>query len=415
LASLRGPGAAAGQDAGANRASRLELGASAGIGPWPLRLAAGDLALDRAHAGLVGETAGLTRRAGTANAPWFDRSAVEEALAARPALGSAVDLTGWTLERAAWWSVSGGTLRRREGRGLAVSAGARRWGAQAAVVQTAAGDAWYGGGFAVLERTRGPGRERRVVAETAVGPAGASGRVTAAARDGPLRAELLWRHEAGRDRAETLDLESSWSAREGAVRFRWRSWSGQPSRSARGLDDGRAELDLRAGRGGAGAWLLRAGSRPERPDGGGERYALAELVVARERGRSLRLTAGARRVQGERGWREGRSLGAGLQLESGPRGSLSLALEAVRADGGSGAYGRAFAVDEAGSLRARTRSGIRAAARGWVRFFGARFGCAVDDEEYGTTEDEPGEATREPRVNVWMEWGVTRSGGADGR
>jgi hypothetical protein len=207
------------------------------------------------------------------------------------------------------------------------------------------------------------------------------------------------------------------------ARIRWRSWSGpalprSTSASSTPEDDGRVEVDLRAGRGGAGAWTLRGGSRPRQADGsGGERYVVGDLVVARERGRSLRLTAGRRDAQRDGDWRRGRAIGAVIDLRfrgaprgdsgggSGERAAATLTLESVRADRGTGAYGPGLDVAESGSLRARTRSGVRVAARGWLRLGAWRLGAAVDDEDDGSAVDET--TTREaraPRVNLWLAW-----------
>ena len=403
LATIRSMGAAK------NGPHRVELGANARAGLFDV--AAGDLALEPARLGLMGEMAGWSRRSRSVTRGWRGGGARR---VARPALGGGIDLTGWVLERRGIANLAGGFLRRREGRGLAATVGAGKWFLQGAVVRTPNRQEGFVGATVAMSTAAGRTRkvERRAVVELAGSPAGLSGRILAGAREGPFRAEVVWRHEAGRDRPGALDLESAWVAREAAARFRWRSWSSQPSLGARGLDDGRAELDLRAGRGGPGAWLLRLGSRPVRPGGGGERYALGELVVARERDRSFRLSGGARRLQsGDAGaWRVGRSLGAALRLGESSRTSLSLTLEAVRAAHGAGAYGRRFAVDEGGSLRTRTRSGIRAAARGSIGFGDWRVGLAVDDEKDGIASEEAGGRTREPRVNVWMEWGTSRSG-----
>jgi len=265
-------------------------------------------------------------------------------------------------------------------------------------------------------------------AEAGAGPAGPFGRFGLEARRGRLRAAARYQLETGRERPGLLDLEGAWSSHDAAARLRWRGWSapGVPrSAVAAPEDDGRMELDLRAGRAGAGATSLRVGSRPRQADGtGGERYVVGEMVVARERGRTLRLTAGRRDAQQAGRWRGGRSVGAIIDLnvrgavgdEVGARGdrreraALTLMMEAVRADRGTGAYGPSLEVAESGSLRARTRSGVRVAARGWIVLGSWRLGADADDEDDGTGVDETTtRGARAPRVHLWLAWSGGRA------
>jgi hypothetical protein len=98
-------------------------------------------------------------------------------------------------------------------------------------------------------------------------------------------------------------------------------------------------------------------------------------------------------------WRYGRTLGASLRLERGRRGAVDLRAEAVRAAPNAAAAGSAFEIAGSGSLRSRTRSGVRLAARGWVALGAWRIGVAVDDEETTKTT-----GPREPRASLWLTW-----------
>ena len=173
------------------------------------------------------------------------------------------------------------------------------------------------------------------------------------------------------------------------------------------VDDGLFDVDLRFGAGHAadgGAWRFRLGSKPRQRDGtGGDRYAVGEWIVAREGARTFRLTAGRREVQRGDGWRHGRSLGARLEC-GGVKAALALAVDAVRADGGASSYGTGFEVAESGSLRARTRSGLHMAARGWVSAGRWRLGAAADADDTAETDDTTTGARRDPRVTLWLAW-----------
>ena len=373
-----------------------------------LRVGAGALAVP--NFGWPGESSGLVRRErgfGAVGASSRDR-------AMRAAPGSGADMDGAAIAWRDAIRIAIGRLRRAEGEVLALEV--RRVGSAVRCVLVRRENRTVAhGGFAIAA-----GRPAsRVAMEAAAGPEGVAARIDAAARRGPLGGTARWRYEHGRERPGTLDLEAAWVAREAAARLRWRSWSpgaspGTASSSAArgGADDGRAEVDLRAGRGGIGAFRLRFGTRPTQADGtGGERYAVGDLVVAREPGRTLRLTAGDRAVQAGERWRRGRAMGAVLEIERRHRASFTLTAEVVRAEDGAGSYGPGIDVAGGGSLRARTRSGLRAAARGWIGLGAWRCGMAVDDEDVGSVDETTAGEARAPRVNLWLAW----SGGSDAR
>jgi hypothetical protein len=366
-----------------------------------LSLSGGALAV--ADPGLVGEVAGLARRTRAIAAP---RSADDHA-AAHPAAGDASDLDGVALGWGGRVGVAGGTRRRDDGAALAIAGRLSSLTLRTVFVRSGTRREWYGSG---AFRSAGPAG--RVSVETGTGPLGPFGRLGLAARQGPLDGSARYQLETWRDRPGSLDLQAAWSSRPLAARVRWRSWTMTTtprSATAAPEDDGRAELDLRFGgsrHGGAGSCRVRLGSRPRQADGaGGERFVVGDWIVAREPGRTLHFIAGRRDAQRENGWRRGRSAGSLLELTWRDRGAATLSVEAVRADGGGGSYGPGLDVAETGSLRARTRSGVRTAARGWMRVGAWRLGAAADDEDDGTEFDETtSRARRAPRVTLWLAW-----------
>ena len=390
----------------AQRAARADGGAL-----WESRtlcLGAGALAI--ADFGLPGETSGLIRRVrglGFGGDSFRDR-------ATRVAPGSGADMTGAAIERRDAIRMAWGEMRRAEGAALVLEVRGAGRAARGVLVRRDHRTMAYGG-FAIA----GGRAANRVAVEAAAGPAGVTARIDAAVRVATIRGSTRWSYEPERQRPVTLDLETAWVVRDAAARFRWRSWSAGASVAAatsaavRGaVDDGRAEADLRIGRGDAGTLLVRFGARPREADGtGGERYVIGDLVVAHEPGRTLRLLAGERSVQAGAGWRRGRAMGAMLEVERRHRASFTLTAEVVHAEDGAGSYSQGLDVAGGGSLRARTRTGLRAAGRGWIGFGMWRCGAAVDDEDAGSTDETTSGETRAPRVNLWLAW----SGGSGAR
>jgi hypothetical protein len=332
---------------------------------------------------------------------------IDVGLAARPATGAACDLVGAAIGWRGRLNVVGGSRRRAEGSALAADGSLGAWTLRAVHVRVGGRRDLYGS--ATIRRA---GPEGQASIEVGTGPLGSFGRFGLGTREGRLEGAVRYQLETWRDRPGSLDLEGAWSARGLAARVRWRSWSGPATpRSAVAApeDDGRVEVDVRLGGariGGVGACRVRFGSRPRQLDGtGGERFAVGDWIVAREPGRTLRFTAGRREVQSGSAWRHGRTAGTLLDLGWGGRAAMTLSVEAVRADGGGASYGQGLDPAETGSLRARTRSGVRSAARGWVRCGGWRFGAAADDEDDGIEfEETTGRARRAPRVTLWLAW-----------
>jgi len=349
--------------------------------------------------GIVGERARLTRAERGASLSPPSRDAI------RPTSGSGVDVHGVAI---AWNPAArrgrGITARaaigsRTRARGAIVASEIRvpldpvsgasiraaAWReAPGAAARSAIGFRW--------DRSSGPGRVAAEVARDAAGPHADIG---ASMRRRGLGASARWRHRAGAARASGADIEAGWHAARAGARLRWRAWS------VRGTGDtGRAELDLRAGRGGPGSWRLRLGGTPERARGtAGERLAIGEIVAAREKGRTLRISGSLRAAPSGEGWRYGRALGALLTLRHGARAALDLRAEAVRVERAAAAAVGSFEVASGGSLRTRARGGVRLAARGWLVLGEWRLGAAVDDED--STESTTARATR---ARLWLTW-----------
>jgi hypothetical protein len=376
-------------------------------------------ALSLGEFGLVGETAGIVRRTRSIGAAGIAGDGSPTRTTGRAAVGASADFDGVLVGVGGRARLALGARRRGEGQASAIEG---RFGAVDLRGVAVRSNGRIASAGSVRLRSARP--TDRASLEAGLGEAGLFARFGLDARRGSLAAGARGQFESGRERPGGLDLEGSWVTRSAAARLRWRSWS-SPARPLSATstpeDDGRLELDLRAGRGGAGAWTMRAGTKPRQADGsGGERFVVGDLVVARERGRKLRLTAGRREAQRERGWIAGSSVGAAIDLdviEPSPAGSreraaLTLDVEAVRAERGGGSYGPGLEVADGGSLRTRSRSGLRSAARAWVRLGGWRLGAAADDEDEGTGVDETtGRKARAPRVTLWLAW----SGGTAAR
>jgi hypothetical protein len=388
----------------ARSAATVEAGATRSLGS--ACVAVGALALS--GLGLLGEAAGLTRP---------ERSATRPRDAVRASPGSGADIVGGAL---AWWPahdrdgrgsrpriearLAAGKKRRAKGDVAALevraAAGAGTWFARGALSRARPLDRGDPAGAVGFAARRGV---TRFVGEIAGDRDGFRAGVDASMRDGPWRAEAHWRRRGMAARPTALDLEAAWIEPGAAARFRWRSWSARGAGSGvGGGDDGRAELDLRGGRGAAGGWSARLASKPRGGSGGGgERAAIGELIVARERSRDLRLTASTRALWTDGKWRAGRALGAAVGVGAGGRASLDLRVEAVRVEREGAAWSRGYEVAGSGSVRARSRTGVRLAARGWIRSGTWRLGAAVDDDDSG---DGSSAGDPAPRANLWLTW-----------
>jgi hypothetical protein len=113
------------------------------------------------------------------------------------------------------------------------------------------------------------------------------------------------------------------------------------------------------------------------------------------------MIAAFRAGQAGPGWTVGRMLGGSLLLERARRASLDLRIEAVRVERNAGVPGGSFEVAGGGSVRTRSRNGVRVAARGWVERGAWRLGAALDDEE---TKVATNAGARAARVRLWLTW-----------
>jgi hypothetical protein len=366
----------------------------------PAQLGGGAMALP--GMGIVGERSRLTRAARGTVPTRFPREAF------LPATGSGVDANGIALswrfgadpKAGAAARIVIGSRARTPGEIAAGEVRAPLGAAASAAIRAAAWRESTGGGTRRvvglrLEQSRG---SARVGAEFARDAAGTHGDLVVSVRERSLGAAARWRRRAGAARPAGLDLEAGWSVPGAAARLRWRSWSARTSAGA--ADDGRTELDLRTGRGGPGSARLRLGVSPRNARGAaGERLAIGEIVTAREAGRVLRISGSLRATPSGNGWRYGRALGASLALQRRRRAAIDLRAEAVRLERLASAASGSFEIASGGSVRTRTRSGLRLAARGWVAFGAWRVGAAIDDEE--ATEMT---TARAPRASLWLTW-----------
>jgi hypothetical protein len=183
----------------------------------------------------------------------------------------------------------------------------------------------------------------------------------AARRSGPLLAAARWRRRPGEERpvAGELALEAA-SRRSGPAalaRLTWSTWSSHAA-----SDDGRLELETAVRRRGPGSSRVRIGGRP-----GGERYALADLEIARERGRSFTLIASRRERRGVGASSVGSTWGGRFDWRS-RRAGATLFLQATRVSAGDGVTSWATAIAPSGdeSLVARGHAGVAVTGRAWL-------------------------------------------------
>jgi hypothetical protein len=88
-------------------------------------------------------------------------------------------------------------------------------------------------------------------------------------------------------------------------------------------------------------------------------------------------------------------------MERPRRAFLDATVEGVRVEPGGAVSSRAYEAAGGGSIRSRTRSGVRVGARGWIARGAWRLGAAVDDEDDGTEPTDRGRATR---ASLWLTW-----------
>jgi hypothetical protein len=124
------------------------------------------------------------------------------------------------------------------------------------------------------------------------------------------------------------------------------------------------EVEAAFGRMISGPARARVGGRP-----GGERYVIADVEVARERGRSFTLLASRREKRRAGIASAGSAWGGRLEWSARGRAGATLSLVSTRADAGSDAAAWAPALAPSGdeALVARGRTGVVVTGRAWLR------------------------------------------------
>jgi hypothetical protein len=326
---------------------------------------------------LLAEALSLTR---PLRAPISPRIAVTEFEAPRGVTSLAVQGAGirWIARSATGWCLAGldgegATLRAGglavTGRGFSAGAsGGARTSASTIRVGSLAVKAGPSSGWISGEVLATPSRGPAFLCETAC-------------RSGPLQAAARWRRRPGEERpvAGELTLEAASRRRPAALaRLKWSAWS---SRAA--SDDGRLELETAVRRPGPGSSRVRIGGRP-----GGERYVLADLEIARERGRSFTLIASRRERRRAGASSAGSTWGGKLDWKS-RRAGATVFLQATRVSAGDGVTSWATAIAPSGdeALVARGRAGVAVTGRAWVRAGPLRMEALLSDA--GSSDADP--------------------------
>ncbi|MGE5180162.1 MAG: hypothetical protein ACM3PF_13825 [Bacteroidota bacterium] len=193
---------------------------------------------------------------------------------------------------------------------------------------------------------------------------------------GALAVTARWRRRPGEARpvAGEVAVESGPPALR--LRLSWRPWSARAA-----ADDGRIELETSARVSGRGPARLRLGAKGGAGTIGsadvvrGERYVIADVVVARERGRSLALLVSARETRRGAASAVASALGGRLEMAARGRAGTTLVLQARRAvsdvatadDGATAAWTTAVAPSDGEALVARAGSGLFLTGRAWLR------------------------------------------------
>jgi len=211
----------------------------------------------------------------------------------------------------------------------------------------------------------------------------------ASRRSGSLSASARWRRRRGEERPVagevTLEAGSGRSRSGTRARVTWSSWS---SRGA--SDDGRLELETAVRRSfpRPGSTRVRIGGRP-----GGERYVLADVEVARERGRSFTLIATRREKRRAEGASAASTWGGRLDWSARDRAGATFFLQATRASvaGGVTSWTTAIAPSGEEALVARGRAGVVVTGRAWFRAGPLRVEALLSDAgpSSGTSVADP--------------------------
>jgi hypothetical protein len=233
--------------------------------------------------------------------------------------------------------------------------------------------------------------------EVARGPSGTALMALVARSAGPLRVQGRWRWRSRELRGVASEIEGEGGSRRARLRLRL---AGNPS-GATGSTS-RVELEGRLVPPGQGplAWRIGSSRSESFSNTAGfhtavERYAVAEMQVARAGGRTLTLLASRRDKQTVAGVRRGSSLGGRLGFAWRERGTLEIQLEGIRADQDGAAWSSGLYAGGATALRTYTRPGIAASARGALRLGRWSVGGLVEERD-----DASGE--RATAASIWL-------------
>jgi hypothetical protein len=226
-------------------------------------------------------------------------------------------------------------------------------------------------------------REGRLAVEAARGASGTAVIAMIARSSGPLRVQGRWRWRSRELRQVASEIAGEAGSRRARLRLRL---AGNPS-GATGSSS-RAELEGRLAPAGYGPLSFRIGSaRTESFSNAAgfhasvERYAVAEMQVARADGRTLTLLASRRDRETIAGQRRGSSLGGRLSIAWRQRATLEIQLEGVRAVKGGAAWSSGLYAGGATALRTTTRPGVAASARGALRLGRWTLGGIVEQRD----------------------------------
>jgi hypothetical protein len=249
-------------------------------------------------------------------------------------------------------------------------------------------------------------REGHLAVEAASGAGGTAVIAMVARSAGPLRVQGRWRWRSRELRGVASEIAGESGSRRARLRLRL---AGNPS-GATGSSS-RAELEGRIAPAGHGPLSFRIGrARTESFSNGAgfhasiERYAVAEVQVARAEGRALTLLASRRDKETIAGVRRGSSLGGRLSLAWRERATLEIQLEGIRAVEDGAAWSSGLYAGGATALVTTTRPGVAASARGAWKLGRWTLGGLVEQRD-----DASG--ARATAASIWVGRELRESGG----
>jgi len=333
---------------------------------------------------LFGEALGLIAPQRVPRSPSTESPDLESprGVSSRTVRGGAVTVRrgGERGPSAAVWAVAGRDVEDRDVRAAGIVFGGAARGA-AAIGEV------HGVRRAVSVTLESRGAAGHAAAEVLVAPERGPELLAEVVRSGgPLRVETRWRRRPGEARPVSGELGLRVATAWTRARLTWRPWSARATG-----DDGKVELETS----GPGPIRIRIGSRGGDLEGAPtashgstrrERYAIADLLVARERRRSVSLLASARETSGLAARSVASSVGGRLELSARGRAGATLLMQARRAVAAGrasvdapAAWTASIAPSGEESLTSRAGSGIVASGRAWLRLGSFRFEALVSD------------------------------------